>query len=63
MWRHPSYHPVLTPTTKPFSTVGRGPPFVDCRLVINDGEDACQSVFHLHMHIIGGKKLSWPPGA
>jgi histidine triad (HIT) family protein len=32
------------------------------RLVINDGEASCQSVFHLHMHIIGGKKLSWPPG-
>mmetsp|Transcript_31276 Transcript_31276/g.71888 ORF Transcript_31276/g.71888 Transcript_31276/m.71888 type:complete len:395 (-) Transcript_31276:172-1356(-) len=33
------------------------------RLVVNDGAEACQSVFHLHMHIIGGKKLSWPPGA
>ena len=33
------------------------------RLVINDGERACQTVFHLHMHIIGGgKPLSWPPG-
>jgi len=32
------------------------------RLVVNDGADACQSVFHLHMHIIGGKPLSWPPG-
>jgi len=33
------------------------------RLVVNDGEEACQSVFHLHMHIIGGKALTWPPGA
>lgn len=33
------------------------------RVVINDGADACQSVFHLHMHVIGGKQLSWPPGA
>lgn len=33
------------------------------RLVVNDGESACQSVFHLHMHIIGGKALTWPPGA
>lgn len=32
------------------------------RLVINNGEDAGQSVFHLHMHIIGGRSLSWPPG-
>jgi len=32
------------------------------RLVVNDGAQACQSVFHLHMHIIGGKALTWPPG-
>ena len=32
------------------------------RLVINCNEDGGQTVFHLHMHIIGGKKLSWPPG-
>jgi len=33
------------------------------RLVVNDGEPSCQTVFHLHMHIIGGKELTWPPGA
>lgn len=33
------------------------------RLVINDGAGACQTVFHLHMHIIGGKQLTWPPYA
>jgi histidine triad (HIT) family protein len=32
------------------------------RLVINQGEDAGQSVEHLHAHLIGGRKLSWPPG-
>ena len=32
------------------------------RLVINNGADAGQSVFHLHMHVIGGRPLSWPPG-
>ena len=32
------------------------------RLVINNGADAGQSVFHLHMHIIAGRELSWPPG-
>ena len=31
------------------------------RIVINDGEIAGQTVFHLHIHIIGGKKLGWPP--
>jgi histidine triad (HIT) family protein len=32
------------------------------RLVINNGPDASESVPHLHMHILGGRKLSWPPG-
>lgn len=34
----------------------------DYRLVINDGEQAGQSVFHLHIHILGGRAFSWPPG-
>ncbi|MEX2242547.1 MAG: HIT domain-containing protein [Fimbriimonadaceae bacterium] len=32
------------------------------RLVINQGEDAGQTVPHLHVHLIGGRALSWPPG-
>lgn len=32
------------------------------RLVVNNGEAAGQSVFHLHLHIIGGRPLKWPPG-
>ena len=32
------------------------------RLVINQGEDAGQTVPHLHVHLIGGRELSWPPG-
>lgn len=31
------------------------------RIVINDGDHAGQTVFHLHLHLIGGKHLSWPP--
>jgi len=31
------------------------------RVVINDGKLGCQSVYHLHLHIIGGTQLSWPP--
>lgn len=32
------------------------------RLVINDGEHAGQSVHHIHMHVLGGRQFSWPPG-
>jgi histidine triad (HIT) family protein len=32
------------------------------RVVINDGKDGLQSVYHLHAHVIGGETLSWPPG-
>ena len=32
------------------------------RLVINNGEAAGQTVFHLHLHIIAGRELNWPPG-
>ena len=32
------------------------------RTVINDGEAAGQSVFHLHVHVLGGRPLGWPPG-
>lgn len=32
------------------------------RLVINNGADAGQSVHHIHLHVLGGRELSWPPG-
>ncbi len=34
----------------------------DFRIVVNDGASAGQTVFHLHLHVIGGRALSWPPG-
>lgn len=34
----------------------------DFRLAVNCGADAGQSVFHLHLHVIGGRPLAWPPG-
>ncbi len=32
------------------------------RLVINCNQDAGQAVFHLHLHLLGGRKFTWPPG-
>ena len=34
----------------------------DYRLVINNGSLAGQSVFHLHVHLLGGRRFGWPPG-
>jgi len=34
----------------------------DFRLVMNNGGGAGQSVFHMHLHFIGGRPLHWPPG-
>lgn len=32
------------------------------RLVVNNGKMGCQSVYHLHLHVLGGRQLNWPPG-
>ncbi len=32
------------------------------RAVVNTGKAAGQVVFHMHMHVVGGRKLTWPPG-
>lgn len=40
-------------------TAGCGDAF---RLAINNGAEAGQSVFHLHLHVMGGRPLKWPPG-
>lgn len=34
----------------------------DYRMVINTGPQAGQSVFHLHLHLLGGRYMAWPPG-
>ncbi|MBI4387602.1 MAG: histidine triad nucleotide-binding protein [Candidatus Omnitrophica bacterium] len=32
------------------------------RLVFNNGREAGQSVFHIHLHVLGGRPMLWPPG-
>ena len=32
------------------------------RVVANQGRDGGQSVFHLHLHVLGGRQMTWPPG-
>lgn len=51
-------HLVIT-ASKVARQLGVGDAF---RLVVNNGADAGQSVFHLHLHILGGRPFHWPPG-
>jgi len=32
------------------------------RLVFNNGPDSGYAVFHIHLHVLGGRKMTWPPG-
>lgn len=42
--------------------VARAEGLEDYRLVFNSGAGAGQTVFHAHLHVIGGRDLTWPPG-
>jgi histidine triad (HIT) family protein len=42
--------------------IARSEGLTDARTVINDGAGAGQTVFHLHVHLLGGRPLAWPPG-
>lgn len=44
------------------SRVAAGEGLEDFRLNVNNGEGASQTVFHLHVHVLGGRAFSWPPG-
>ncbi len=32
------------------------------RVVVNEGDDGGQTVHHLHLHVLGGRRMHWPPG-
>lgn len=36
--------------------------YTDYRLVMNNGAEAGQTVFHIHLHILAGRRMTWPPG-
>lgn len=44
------------------SKVAKENSITDFRLVFNNGAGAGQTVFHIHMHVLGGRALNWPPG-
>ncbi len=44
------------------SRVAKENGITDFRLVYNNGVEAGQTVFHIHMHVLGGRSLTWPPG-
>jgi histidine triad (HIT) family protein len=44
------------------SKVGREAGGDGYRIVVNEGPDAGQTVFHLHLHVLAGRAMSWPPG-
>ena len=44
------------------ATIARERGLEHYRLVVNNGEEAGQSVFHVHFHLLGGRPFAWPPG-
>ncbi len=44
------------------SRAGRAASKTGYRIVANEGVDAGQTVFHLHLHVLAGRHLAWPPG-
>jgi histidine triad (HIT) family protein len=60
----PEHGPVLAELFTTAQAVARSEGVAESgyRLVFNVGEDASNTVPHLHLHIIGGRKLGWPPG-
>lgn len=54
--------PLLGHLLRVAAKVAKAAGLADFRLVVNDGAGAGQSVFHLHVHVLGGRPMGWPPG-
>lgn len=54
--------PLLGHLLRVASRVAKEAGLTDYRLVVNDGAGAGQTVFHLHVHVLGGRPMAWPPG-
>ena len=52
----------LRDETPELAKVARQEGLTDYRVVVNNGAGAGQSVFHLHLHLLGGRPMRWPPG-
>jgi histidine triad (HIT) family protein len=44
------------------SAAGRAASANGYRIVVNEGADGGQTVFHLHLHVLAGRPMTWPPG-
>ena len=58
----PEDEALLGALTSRAAAIARDRGLSDFRLVVNNGEGAGQSVFHLHFHLLGGRGMGWPPG-
>ena len=54
--------PLIGKMMRTGSQVARENGISDFRLVFNNGAEAGQTVFNIHMHVLGGRSLGWPPG-
>jgi histidine triad (HIT) family protein len=58
----PQHAPVAGRLLTTAAQLAAGKGLTDYRVVINCGAGAGQSVFHLHLHLLGGRPFHWPPG-
>ena len=58
----PPGSPVMARLTESALKVARQAGLSGFRLVVNTGADGGQTVGHLHLHLLGGRRMSWPPG-